>query len=71
VLEPVADADHLEPAVDRLDGDRADDAVDARGRAAADHDAELAASGVRHDVGQSVKIVGGPGDAERPGGSPI
>ena len=40
VLEAVADADDFESLVDRLDGRRGDDGVDARGRAAADENAE-------------------------------
>ena len=40
VLEPIADADDLEALVERLDGRGRDDGVDARGRSAADEDAE-------------------------------
>ena len=41
VLEAVAEADHLHAVVDGLDGDGADDAVDARGRPAADQQGRL------------------------------
>ena len=40
VLEPIADADDLEALVERLDGRGRDDGIDARGRSAADEDAE-------------------------------
>ena len=41
VLEAVAEADDFDAVVDGLDGDGADDAVDARGRAAADDQGEF------------------------------
>ena len=40
-LNPSRIADHLQSVVDGLDGDRADDAVDARGRPAADDEREF------------------------------
>ena len=40
VLEPVTDADDLEPFVERLDGGGRDDGVDAGGRPAADQNAQ-------------------------------
>jgi hypothetical protein len=54
VREPVPDADHVEPAVDRLDGDRTDDPVDPGGRTAADDDRQLPARNrVRHECALS------------------
>ena len=46
VLVAVEKADHLHAVVARLDGDGTDDAVDAGGRAAADHGASLPPLGV-------------------------
>src|SRR5262249_8248883 len=46
VLEAVEKPNHLHPLLDRLDGDRTDDAVDARSRSATDDQGQLAS--LRH-----------------------
>src|SRR5207253_10924678 len=61
VAVAVIEADHFHAVVTRLDGDGADHAVDAGGRAAADQERELAVrGGVCHRLVSLRRVIGRP-----------